>query len=75
MGVENLDWLSSHSTLEHLYLSLVNVTKAPNWLQVINKLPSLVELQLSDCGLDGIPHQENVNLMSQVVLDLSGNEF
>ncbi|XP_057476266.1 receptor-like protein EIX1 [Actinidia eriantha] len=75
LDVENLDWLSRLSTLDHLYLSLVNLTKAPNWLQVINKLPSLVELQLSNCGLDGIPHLENVNLTSLVVLDLSGNEF
>lgn len=34
LNVENLDWLSSLSTLEHLDLSQVKLSKTPNWLQV-----------------------------------------
>ncbi|KAH7854287.1 hypothetical protein Vadar_012106 [Vaccinium darrowii] len=73
--VENLDWLSGLSTLEHLDLSHVKLNKMPNWLQVINKLPSLVELHLSECALDHMPPLEKVNFTSLAVLDLSRNEF
>ncbi|KAF2316401.1 hypothetical protein GH714_041742 [Hevea brasiliensis] len=37
--VENLDWLSSLSSLEFLDLSLVNLSKALDWLDAMNKLP------------------------------------
>ncbi|KAF2316418.1 hypothetical protein GH714_041759 [Hevea brasiliensis] len=49
--VENLDWLSSLSSLEFLDLSSVNLSKALDWLDAMNKLPSLVELHLSYCSL------------------------
>ncbi|KAF7147399.1 hypothetical protein RHSIM_Rhsim03G0185600 [Rhododendron simsii] len=75
LDVENLDWLCRLSTLEYLDLSQVKLNKTPNWLQVINKLPSLVELRLSNCGFDYMPSLEKVNLTSLAVLDLSGNEF
>ncbi|KAG5558586.1 hypothetical protein RHGRI_008510 [Rhododendron griersonianum] len=75
LDVENLDWLSRLSTLEYLDLSQVKLNKTPNWLQVINKLPSLVELRLSHCELDYMPPLEKVNFTSLAVLDLSGNEF
>ncbi|KAF7149142.1 hypothetical protein RHSIM_Rhsim03G0184700 [Rhododendron simsii] len=75
LDVENLDWLSRLSTLEYLHLSQVKLNKTPNWLQVINKLPSLVELRLSFCGLDYMPPLEKVNFTSLAVLDLSRNEF
>ncbi|CAL5400672.1 unnamed protein product [Camellia sinensis] len=75
MYVENLQWLHGLSHLEHLDLSYVNLTKAPNWLQVINKLPSLLELHLSSCELDRIPYLLDVNFTSLVVLDLSLNYF
>ncbi|PSR93446.1 LRR receptor-like serine/threonine-protein kinase [Actinidia chinensis var. chinensis] len=75
LDVENLDWLSGFLTLEHLDLRQVNLAKAPNWLQAVNKLPSLVELHLSYCELDRIPPLKHVNFKSLVVLDLSGNRF
>ncbi|KAF7147769.1 hypothetical protein RHSIM_Rhsim03G0185800 [Rhododendron simsii] len=75
LDVENLDWLSRLSTLEYLDLSQVKLNKTPNWLQVINKLPSLVELRLSFCGLDYMPPLEKVNFTSLAVLDLSRNKF
>ncbi|KAI8024586.1 Receptor-like protein EIX2 [Camellia lanceoleosa] len=75
MDVENLQWLLDLSHLEHLDLSYVNLTKAPNWLKVINELPSLVELRLSGCDLYLSPHLLDVNFTSLVVLDLSINFY
>ncbi|KAE9448919.1 hypothetical protein C3L33_19183, partial [Rhododendron williamsianum] len=70
-----LQWLRLLPHLEHLDLSWLNLTKAPDWLQVINKLPSLVELHLAGCELDHIPPLPSVNFTSLVVLDLSDNNF
>ncbi|KAF7129337.1 hypothetical protein RHSIM_Rhsim10G0010700 [Rhododendron simsii] len=70
-----LQWLPHLSHLEHLDLRGVNLTKSPDWLQVINKLPSLVELHLVYCSLDHIPPLSSVNFTSLVVLDLSSNFF
>ncbi|KAG5527078.1 hypothetical protein RHGRI_028113 [Rhododendron griersonianum] len=70
-----LQWLPLLPHLEHLDLSSVNLNKAPDWLQVINKLPSLVELLLAGCELDHIPPLPSVNFTSLVVLDLSHNFF
>ncbi|PWA83465.1 Leucine-rich repeat-containing protein [Artemisia annua] len=47
-----------------------------HWLQVINTLPSLVELHLISCNLSQIPqHLSNTNLTSLTNLDLSYNIF
>ncbi|XP_028087615.1 receptor-like protein EIX2 [Camellia sinensis] len=74
MDVDKLQWLLGLSHLEHLDLSYVSLFKEPNWLQVINELPSLVELHLSGCQLDyASPHLLDVNFTSLVVLDLSLN--
>ncbi|PSS33266.1 LRR receptor-like serine/threonine-protein kinase IRK precursor [Actinidia chinensis var. chinensis] len=75
MHVENLQWLLGLSHLEHLDLGGVNLTSEHNWLQVINNLPSLVELHLSDCQLDHIPQLTGVNFTSLAILDLSKNDF
>ncbi|KAL7259401.1 hypothetical protein ACSBR1_005325 [Camellia fascicularis] len=75
MDVDKLQWLLGLSHLEHLDLSYVSLSKAPNWLQVINELPSLVELHLSGCELHRSPHLLNVNFTSLVVLDLSSIYF
>ncbi|KAI8011920.1 Receptor-like protein EIX2 [Camellia lanceoleosa] len=76
MNVENLQWLAGLSRLEHLDLSGVNLVKVPNWLQVINNLPFLVELRLVGCKLDHFPpFLSAINFTSLAVLDLSGNNF
>ncbi|CAL5337397.1 unnamed protein product [Camellia sinensis] len=76
MNVENLRWLAGLSRLEHLDLSGVNLVKVPNWLQVINNLPFLVELRLVGCELDHLPpFLSAINFTSLAVLDLSGNNF
>ncbi|KAK8275538.1 hypothetical protein V6Z12_D10G143200 [Gossypium hirsutum] len=74
--VENLQWLSGLSLLKHLDLSWVNLSRASNWLQLINTiLPSLDELHLSACQLLPGPSLLNVNLSSLAILDLSFNHF
>ncbi|XP_059639986.1 receptor-like protein EIX1 [Cornus florida] len=73
--VENLQWLYGHSLLQHIDLSYVNLTRASDWLQVTNMLPSLVELSLSACGLDHFPALPVVNFTSLATLDLSFNYF
>ncbi|KAF6176152.1 hypothetical protein GIB67_023443 [Kingdonia uniflora] len=74
-GVDNLEWLSHLSHLEHLDMSNMYFSKASNWLQVINTLPSLLELHLSWCELDYFPSLLYHNFTALEVLDLSGNNF
>ncbi|KAL8466936.1 hypothetical protein ACS0TY_035859 [Phlomoides rotata] len=40
------------SQLEYLNMDFVNLSRANNWAQVINSLPSLVELHFQSCSLD-----------------------
>ncbi|XP_024983439.1 receptor-like protein EIX2 [Cynara cardunculus var. scolymus] len=69
-------WLSSLRLLHHLDMSHVDLSKAIDWFQVINTLPSLVELHLYDCQLSHIyPHVPSLNLTFLSVLDLSYNYF
>ncbi|KAL0010490.1 hypothetical protein SO802_005598 [Lithocarpus litseifolius] len=74
---KNLDWLSSLSSLEYLYMGgvKINHTKA-DWLHAINMLPSLLELSLCSCQLEHLPSSLNfLNFTSLHVLDLSYNSF
>ncbi|MBA0724963.1 hypothetical protein Golax_021600 [Gossypium laxum] len=74
--VENLQWLSGLSLLKHLDLSLVDLSRASNWLQLVNtRLPSLKELHLSNYHLQLGRPLLNVNLSTLTVLDLSYNFF
>ncbi|CAN6710449.1 unnamed protein product [Malus baccata var. baccata] len=75
LKVENLQWISGLSLLKHLDLSSVDLSKAFDWLQVTNMLPSLVELNMSGCELPHIPPPPITNFTSLVVLDLSYNNF
>ncbi|XP_068315330.1 receptor-like protein EIX1 isoform X2 [Pyrus communis] len=75
LKVDNLRWISGLSLLKHLGLSHVDLSKASDWLQVTNMLPSLAELDMSGCALDQIPHLPSANFTSLVVLDLSENYF
>eukprot|EP00257_Ricinus_communis_P002153 XP_002513051.3 receptor-like protein EIX1 [Ricinus communis] len=76
MHVENLHWLSSLSSLKFLDLSYVNLYSF-DWLNVINSLPSLLQLHLSRCQLGGasFPSTVNLNFSSLAILDLSVNDF
>ncbi|KAF3952566.1 hypothetical protein CMV_021892 [Castanea mollissima] len=76
--VKNLQWLSGLPLLQHLDLSSANLSQASDWLQEINKLPSLSELRLSQCYLSGFippPIPSSINFSSLTTLDLSSNYF
>jgi Leucine-rich repeat (LRR) protein len=74
--VMNLQWLSGLPLLQHLDMSHVNLSQASDWLPDINKLPSLLELRLSDCYLSGsTPSTPSINFSSLSTLDLSSNNF
>ncbi|KAK6288901.1 hypothetical protein POUND7_000442 [Theobroma cacao] len=73
LEAKTLQWVSSLPSLQYLDLSSVHLSKATDWLQVTNKLPSLVELHLSDCYLNNDPSPVSVNYTSLAVLDLSSN--
>ncbi|XP_030936746.1 receptor-like protein EIX2 [Quercus lobata] len=73
--VNNLQWLSGLSLLQHLDMSFVNLSKATDWLQLTNTLPSLFDLRLSSSQLPFIPPTLTVNFSSLLTLDLSGNQF
>ncbi|KAB2598439.1 HB09p [Pyrus ussuriensis x Pyrus communis] len=75
LKVDNLQWISGLSLLKHLDLSHVDLSKASDWLQVTNMLPSLVELDMSNCQLHQTPPLPTINFTSLVVLDLSDNSF
>ncbi|XP_022716261.1 probable leucine-rich repeat receptor-like protein kinase At5g63930 [Durio zibethinus] len=72
---ENLQWLTSLARLQLLDLSGISISKATDWLQVTNSLPSLIVLRLSYCQLDPAPPLRNVNFSSLGTLDLSYNKF
>ncbi|CAK7326805.1 unnamed protein product [Dovyalis caffra] len=75
LKVDKLQWASTLPSLKHLDLSGLKLTKAMDWLESINMLPSLVELHLSSCSLPYIPLFLQTNFTSLSVLDLSTNYF
>nr|XP_048326979.1 receptor-like protein EIX2 isoform X2 [Ziziphus jujuba var. spinosa] len=73
---KNLRWLSHLSSLQFLVMSYVNLSRASDWLEVTNSLPSLTVLHLSSCLLNfNVPLPYHVNFSSLAVLDLSFNYF
>jgi EIX receptor 1/2 len=74
----NLDWLFNLSSLKHLNMSGVNLSKVVNWPDKVNMLPSLLDLSLQSCQLSmPIPHVLfNANSSSPLLsLDLSSNHL
>ena len=75
LNVEDLEWVGNLTSLQVLDMSGVKIRKAANWLEVMNKLPSLSLLHLSGCGLATIAPLPHVNFSSLHSLDLSKNSF
>ncbi|GKV43440.1 hypothetical protein SLEP1_g50729 [Rubroshorea leprosula] len=75
--VSDLSWIHGLSSLERLRLKMANLSFAStSWLQAINKLPSLMELDLSFCGLHEIPTSLPIlNFSSIQIIHLSLNHF
>ncbi|XP_019157720.1 PREDICTED: leucine-rich repeat receptor protein kinase EMS1-like [Ipomoea nil] len=75
LKADSLDWLSSLSNLKVLDLTFANLSMVHNWAEVINMLPSLRELYLTDCDISKLSHPLGHNKSSLQVLDLANNEF
>ncbi|PON96925.1 LRR domain containing protein [Trema orientale] len=74
--VEDLRWLFGLSSLVYLFMSNVNLSQASDhWVQAINMLPSLLELDLSFCELNHIGSLPFVNFTSLTILNLDSNHF
>ncbi|XP_021288645.1 LRR receptor-like serine/threonine-protein kinase GSO2 [Herrania umbratica] len=72
----NLEWLSRLTSLKHLDLSFTNLSKASDWLQVVNQLPFLEKLSMNDCDLpSAFPSSLSLvnSSTSLTSLHLSGN--
>ncbi|XP_058082491.1 receptor-like protein EIX1 [Magnolia sinica] len=74
LEVDNLQWLSRLSSLQHLDMGMATLNQSNGLFQVFNMLPSLSELRLSNCDLPNITTSiPYVNITSLSVLDLSKN--
>ncbi|XP_059462264.1 receptor-like protein EIX2 [Corylus avellana] len=72
----NLDWLFNLSSLRHLDMSTVYLSKVVNWPDKVTMLPSLLDLSLSGCALSMPipPVLFNANSSSPLsIVDLSFN--
>ena len=75
---DDLHWLSGLSSLRHLNLGNIDLSKAAAyWHRAVNSLSSLLELRLPRCGLSSLPDLPLpfFNVTSLLVLDLSNNDF
>ncbi|XP_073112218.1 uncharacterized protein [Elaeis guineensis] len=74
--IDNAIWISRLSSLRYLNMTEVQFREGAHWLQALNMLPSIVEVRLSDCGINTIPLSlPHVNFTSLSVLDLSWNSI
>ena len=71
----NFQWLSGLSLLQHPHMSQVYLQKVFDFLHVTSKLPSMLELHVSGCGLQFFSPIPRVNFSSLAILDLSDNNF
>ncbi|KAK7261358.1 hypothetical protein RIF29_27667 [Crotalaria pallida] len=76
LQMDNLRWVPHLSSLKYLSLSGIDLSNATLWLQRVTMLPSLMELQLHDCSLNGISSSLwYVNFTSLTLLDISSNNI
>ncbi|XP_064955663.1 receptor-like protein EIX1 [Musa acuminata AAA Group] len=74
LHVNDLDWLSHIPSLKYLDMSLVDLSKATNWLCIINSIPTLEVLHLKNADLPYVPSPlPTFNLTTIATLDLSRN--
>ena len=77
LEVKSLQWFVGLPSLKYLDMSLVSIREVkPDWLQAVNMLPSLLELDLRGCGLVTLPQSISfINFTSLTYLDISYNLF
>ncbi|XP_038973331.1 receptor-like protein EIX1 [Phoenix dactylifera] len=75
--VDSFQWITGLSSLVHLAMDGVDLSLiGPEWIHMLNRLPSLTELHLKACSLSGIALSlPSVNLTSLSVIDLSFNSL
>ncbi|CAL9766773.1 unnamed protein product [Musa acuminata subsp. burmannicoides] len=74
--LENTRWISMLTSLRHLNMNWVDLTNASNWLQDLNALPHIQEIELSSCELGTFPRSpSHVNFTSLTTLDLRYNDI
>ncbi|KAG8376502.1 hypothetical protein BUALT_Bualt09G0070100 [Buddleja alternifolia] len=77
--INDLMWASNLKSLENLDLSYTNLSQTKNLVKVLNMLPFLSMLRLSECSLDNtnVAHTcVNSTLFTHIhYLDLSSNSF
>ncbi|CAL4987973.1 unnamed protein product [Urochloa decumbens] len=72
----DLSWLTRLPFLLHLNLKTMNLSEVAHWPLVMNMIPSLRTLDLSDCSLVSANQSvQHFNLTSLQALRLSGNFF
>ncbi|CAJ1968015.1 unnamed protein product [Sphenostylis stenocarpa] len=74
--VDDFYWISQLSSLQYLDMSDVYLGKAHNLLQALNMLPSLLEIEFINCGLNMWHSHQHVrarNLSRVEVLNLAQN--
>ncbi|XP_057718510.1 receptor-like protein EIX2 isoform X1 [Arachis stenosperma] len=69
--VENADWLLGLTSLEYLDLRGANLSKSFNWLQTMQALPSLHELNLPRCSFGDYKQPSKLNFSSLLSLTIS----
>ncbi|KAL7214300.1 hypothetical protein ACSBR1_026669 [Camellia fascicularis] len=76
--IDDFTWISRLSSLQYLDLSYMNLHQTQSLHKVLNMIPCLLELRLSNCGLDAI-HLSHMHVNSTIsnvrYLDLSSNSF
>ncbi|GKD78329.1 leucine-rich repeat-containing protein, partial [Tanacetum coccineum] len=70
--VENLDWLSSLSSLEYLTMDGTSLAKTNNWVNVIIGLQNLNYLSLVGCDLSHVMHPYSSSVNSSSSIELNG---
>ncbi|KAL5138341.1 Receptor-like protein EIX2 [Glycine soja] len=71
-------WISQLPSLQYLYMRDVHLGKTRNLLQALSMLPSLIEIELRNCGLNKLHTYQLVratNLSRVEVLNLAENEL
>ncbi|KAM3297300.1 hypothetical protein ACQJBY_039259 [Aegilops geniculata] len=72
----DISWLTHLPLLVHLDMSYINLSSIADWPLVVNKIPSLELLYLSECSLSSANQSlTHLNLTNLQYLDLSGNDF
>ncbi|XP_068646286.1 receptor-like protein EIX2 [Aristolochia californica] len=77
LAIDNLQWLGKMTNLKYLNMNGVDLSSTnEDWLHILNRLPSLIEVHLGNCYLSAIPLTlPFVNITALRVLGLSSNQF